>query len=497
MAENGEHYASASRSLPDMIAAETCYEAIRARDARFDGLFFVGMKTTGVYCRSVCTARTPKASSCRFFETAAAAEKGGFRSCLLCRPELAPGYIAPERSLAHAIGARLQATAFEAGSVEELARKSGFSTRHLRRLVRTAFGVTPVELAQTHRLLFAKKLLQETALPITEIALQAGFRSLRRFNVLFAARYGFPPSRVRRESRVEVADSLRLRLVYRPPLAWEQMLRYLAARAIPGVEAVVGSHYLRTIDLGAKPAWLRVGHDPERRSLVVEFSPEAASNLYPALHRLRAVFDLDANPERIAEKLADDPLLRAAFAHTPGLRVAGAWDAFEIAMRTILGQQISVAGASTICGRLVAQFGTAFATPHAGLTHIFPKPELLAEAELSSIASLGLPARRAETIREMARAVIAGALDFFPGTTSEDAVARLKSMPGIGEWTAQYLAMRLLRSPDAFPASDLGLRKAGGRGTPISEAALLARAEVWRPWRAYAAVYLWHSLSLL
>jgi AraC family transcriptional regulator of adaptative response / DNA-3-methyladenine glycosylase II len=496
LAENGERGRDGSTILADMIAAETCYEALRARDARFDGLFFVGVKSTGIYCRSVCTARTPKPASCRFFETAAAAEKAGFRPCLLCRPELAPAHLAPERSLAHAIGARLQATAVEAGSVEELARRSGFSTRHLRRLVRTAFGVTPVELAQTHRLLFAKKLLQETALPISEVALQAGFRSLRRFHALYAARYGFPPSRLRREAGVEVLGALRLRLAYRPPLAWEQMLRYLAARAIPGVEAVVGRHYLRTIALGAKPAWLRVGHDPERRCLVVEFSPEAASNLYPALHRLRAVFDLDANPERIAEKLAADPLLRAALAHMPGLRVAGAWDAFEIAVRTILGQQISVAGASTICGRLVARFGTAFATPHAALTHLFPKPEILAEADLSSIAGLGLPARRAETIREMARAVIAGALDFLPGTTSEDAVARLKSLPGIGEWTAQYLAMRLLRSPDAFPAGDLGLRKAGGRGTPISEAALLARAEAWRPWRAYAAVYLWHSLSL-
>ena len=480
-----------------MLAFETCYEALCARDARFDGLFFVGVKTTGIYCRSICAARTPRESSCRFFENAAAAERDGFRPCLRCRPELAPGtdVAVPERSLAHAIGTRLQATALEAASVQDLARQVGFSDRQLRRIIRGAFGVTPIELVQTQRLLFAKKLLHETTLPVAAIALHAGFRSLRRFNALFLARYGLAPTRLRRNAAGAVsAGPMRLRLAYRPPLAWTEMLGYFSARAIPGVEAVVDGHYLRTLEIGAQPAWLRVSQAMEEDALIVEFAPEMASHLYPALQRLRAVFDLDANPARIAERFAADKTLRALVKKTPGLRVPGAWDAFEIATRAVLGQQVSVAGATTLSGRLVARFGTPLATPWPRLTHTFPKSEMLAKADVDSIAALGLPRRRAETIREVARAAASGALAFPPGTSGEKAVAQLKELPGVGEWTAQYLAMRLLRNPDAFPAGDLGLRKAAGRGAPITEAALLHRAERWRPWRAYAAVHLWHSL---
>jgi AraC family transcriptional regulator, regulatory protein of adaptative response / DNA-3-methyladenine glycosylase II len=272
------------------------------------------------------------------------------------------------------------------------------------------------------------------------------------------------------------------------------LLGYFAARAIPGVEAVVDGHYLRTVEIGAQPAWLRVSQAAEEDALIVEFAPEMASHLYPALQRLRAVFDLDANPTHIAERLAEDKALRPLVTKTPGLRVPGAWDAFEIAVRAVLGQQVSVAGATTLSGRLVARFGTPLATPWPRLTHTFPKPDLLAGADIADIAALGLPRRRAETIREVARAAGAGAFTFAPGTSGEQAVVRLKELPGVGEWTAQYLAMRLLRSPDAFPAGDLGLRKAAGCGAPITEAALLRRAECWRPWRAYAAVHLWHSL---
>ncbi len=480
-----------------MLDFATCYEALRARDARFDGLFFVGVKTTGIYCRTICPARTPRESSCRFYASAAAAERDGFRPCLRCRPEVAPGteVVVPERSLAHAIGTHLQATALEAGSVEELARQVGFSGRQLRRLIRGAYGVTPIALVQTQRLLFAKKLLQETALPVAAIALHAGFRSLRRFNALFRARYGLAPLALRRNAAdAGCAGPLRLRLAYRPPLAWAELLGHFAARAIPGVEAVVEGSYLRTVAIGAQPAWLRVSPAAAGDALTVEFAPEMASHLYPALHRLRAVFDLDANPARIAGHLAADPTLRPLVAQRPGLRVPGAWDAFETALRAVLGQQVSVAGATTLSGRLAARFGTPFATPWPGLMHIFPKAELLAEVSVAEIAALGLPRRRAETIRAVARAATAGALAFPPGTTGEQAVARWKELPGLGERTAQYLALRLLRSPDAFPAGDRGLRTAAGRGTPLTKAALLRRAERWRPWRAYAAAQLWHSL---
>jgi AraC family transcriptional regulator of adaptative response / DNA-3-methyladenine glycosylase II len=478
-----------------MPAFATCYEALSARDPRFDGLFFVGVKTTGIYCRSICPARTPRASSCVFFETTAAAEKDGFRPCLRCRPEIAPGtdVATPERSLAQAIGTRLQATALEASSIEELARQVGFSDRQLRRIVHAAYGVTPIELVQTQRLLFAKKLLQETTLPIAAIALHAGFRSLRRFNALFRARYHLAPTALRRSTAPVAAGPLQLRLAYRPPIAWPQLLAYFAARAIPGVEAVVGESYVRTITTGAQPAWLRVSRAADTSALLVEFAPEMASHLYPALHRLRAVFDLDANPARIAEHLATDRMLRPLVRKTPGLRVPGAWDPFELAVRAVLGQQVSVAGATTLSGRLATRFGTAFATPWPQLTHVFPAPAVLAQADAADIAAIGLPRQRAETIRAVARAAVAGALTFPPGTSGAQAVARWKEIPGIGEWTAQYLAMRLLRSPDAFPAGDLGLRKAAGRGTPMTEAALLAHAEPWRPWRAYAAAYLWHS----
>jgi AraC family transcriptional regulator of adaptative response / DNA-3-methyladenine glycosylase II len=476
---------------------DVCYEALCARDARFDGLFFVGVKTTGIYCRSICTARTPRASSCRFFETAAAAEKQGFRPCLRCRPEIAPGVdvATPERSLAQAIGQRLQAIALEAASIEELAQQVGFSDRQLRRIVRGAFGVSPIELVQTQRLLFAKKLLQETSLPIAAIALHAGFRSLRRFNALFRARYALAPTALRRRTtETPATGSLQLRLAYRPPLAWKEMLRYFAARAIPGVECVHDGSYLRTVAMDAQPAWLRVSLAEKANALQVEFAPEMASHLYPALQRLRAVFDLDANPARIAEHLAVDKKLRPLVRTTPGLRVPGAWDAFELTVRAVLGQQVSVAGATTLSGRLARRFGTAFATPWPSLSHIFPAPSVLAEAKAADIAVLGMPRRRAETIRAVAQAAAEGALDFPPGTTDRQAVARWKSIPGIGEWTAQYLAMRLLRSPDAFPAGDLSLRKAAGPGSPMPETALIIRAEAWRPWRAYAAAYLWHSL---
>ena len=507
------------------LDADRCYAAVTTRDARFDGLFFTAVNTTGIYCRPVCAARTPKRSSCDFFQTAAAAESAGFRPCLRCRPELAPGRADFNETLAAAILARLQAGALDEGSSETLGREIGLSSRQVRRILLEHFGVTPIEVAQTQRLLFAKKLLQETELPMTQIALSSGFRSLRRFNTSFRERYGLAPSTLRREGRGPTDDArepkatslgnISLRLAYRPPLDWPGMLRYLAGRATKGVEAVQfgadSATYLRTATLTAGErtvsGWLAVREPNAAEAakkgntnvLLVTVSASLAPVLMPVMHRLRQLFDLDANPTRIALHLKHDALLLPALAASPGLRVPGAWDRFELALRAVLGQQVSVAGATTLSGRLAARFGVPIATPYAALERSAPKAATLARADLADIAAIGLPNKRAATIRELARFAANDGLNFAPGTQLDDAVAALDALPGIGPWTAQYIAMRALRFADAFPAGDLGLRKAlkelESTDHLPTEAALLRRAEAWRPWRAYAAAYLWHSLS--
>ncbi|HEX2530317.1 MAG TPA: AlkA N-terminal domain-containing protein [Burkholderiaceae bacterium] len=479
------------------------YRALAARDARFDGVFFTGVKTTGIYCRPVCTVKTPRASSCEFFSSTAAAEAAGFRPCLRCRPELAP--YALQQNLAFAVWQRIAAGALNDGGLERLAQEVGLSSRQLRRVLLQHFGVTPVELAQTQRLLFAKKLLQETSLPMTQVAYAAGFGSVRRFNTLFTARYGMAPSAIRRAERQEGrrADALTLRLAYRPPFAWREALHYLAGRAIGGVEAVEPGasvpFYMRSVRLGTAQGWLRVTHLTARHQLQIELAPSLAPVLMPLLSRVRSQFDLDANPAVIHAHLMQDALLAPQIETMPGLRVPGAFDAFELAVRAVLGQQVSVAGATTLSGRLVARFGDAVETPLPAVTHHFPRADCLACAESADIAQIGLPKARAETIRNVARFAADGGLDIKPGTTLDDAVARLKTIAGIGEWTAQYIALRALRFPDAFPAGDLGLQKAAacadvptGR---LSEKQLMLRASAWSPWRGYAALLLWHSLG--
>ena len=477
------------------LSAASCYRALAAKDARFDGVFFTGVKTTGIYCRPVCGVKTPRASSCRFFSSAAAAEAAGFRPCLRCRPELAP--YALQQNLAHAVWQRIAAGALNDGKVERLAQEVGLSSRQLRRVLLQHFGVTPVELAQTQRLLFAKKLLQETQLPMTDIAYAAGFGSIRRFNALFSSRYGMAPTALRREggAQVRTPDAVTLRLAYRPPFAWDELLGYLAGRAIPGVEAVHDSAYARSVRIDEQSGWLGVAHLPARRQLELSVSPNLAHQLMPLLARVRQQFDLDANPAVIAAHLSDDPLLGRQIAATPGLRVPGGFDAFELAVRAVLGQQVSVAGASTLSGRLARAFGARIATPFAGVTHLFPSAARLAEADPAEIAAIGLPAARAATIRALAVFARQGGLQPRPGAALNEAIAHLTSVSGIGEWTAQYIAMRALRFTDAFPAADLGLRKAAAEGASrLTEKQLLARAAHWSPWRAYAAALLWQSL---
>ena len=511
-----------------LLDADSCYRAIVARDTRFDGHFFTAVKTTGVYCRPICSARTPRRSSCDFYRTAVAAEHAGFRPCLRCRPELAPGRVDFNTTLAESIFAHLQAGALDEGSIETLAADIGLSSRQVRRIVLDHYGVTPIEVAQTHRLLFAKKLLQETSLSMTQLAFASGFRSLRRFNAAFRDQYSLSPSALRREAGngthgdVSPDDAIDerqgdivLRLSYRPPLDWEAMAGYLGYRATRGVEQVDRvdgqSVYRRTIALssssGPVHGWLSVTVPSAEQALrrrdtnvlVVTLSSGLLPALMSTMQRLRELFDLDADPLRIAAHLATDPLLAADVEAAPGLRMPGAWDRFELALRAVLGQQVSVAGASTLSGRMAERFGDAVSTPFAGLHRAGVTPDALAQADLDDIAAIGMPKSRANTIRELARFAVAGGLRMAPGTTCEDAVARLDAVPGIGPWTAHYVAMRALRYPDAFPSGDLGLRKAlgvlEGAAAAPSEAVLERRSDAWRPWRAYAAIHLWHALA--
>lgn len=493
--DHAAHLQDASISSLDRAS---CYAALAARDTRFDGVFFTGVKTTGIYCRPVCAVKTPRESSCLFFGTAAAAEAAGFRPCLRCRPELAP--YALQQNLAYAVWQRIAAGALNDGDVEALAREVGLSSRQLRRVLLQHFGVTPVELAQTQRLLFAKKLLQETRLPMADIAYAAGFGSVRRFNTLFAQRYGIAPTAIRRASEKDDGDApaaLLLRLAYRPPFHWQRILAYLAGRAIAGVEAVeTDKAYLRTVRIGSAYGWLRAIHLPERRQIALEVSPSLSTILMPTLARVRNQFDLDANPAAIEAHLRHDPLLRKHLDALPGLRVPGAFDALELAVRAVLGQQVSVAGATTLSARLVQRFGEPCATPFPQLTHHFPDATVLAAAEDGAIAAIGLPQSRAQTIRNIAQFAAAGGLNLPPGIPLADAVARLKTVRGIGDWTAHYIALRALRFPDAFPAGDLGLQKAAaGNGGRLTEKQLTARADAWSPWRGYAALALWMTSS--
>jgi AraC family transcriptional regulator, regulatory protein of adaptative response / DNA-3-methyladenine glycosylase II len=474
------------------------YRALTSRDTRFDGVFFVGVRTTGIYCRPVCTAKTPGRKSCRFFASAALAEQAGFRPCLRCRPELAPGHAPVDnaRTVARIAAARIEAGALnDGGSLEELAESFGLSSRQLRRLVRKELGVSPIQLAQTNRLLMAKRLIAETQLSMVQVARSAGFDSVRRFNTLFRSHYRLTPSALRRASgTIVAADCLRLRLAYRPPLNWAAMLRFLAARAIPGVECVTSVTYHRTVGLGEHRGWLSVSPVADRHLLTVELSTALAPSLPAVLARLRHLFDLDARPDVIAEHLALDPVLAALTKRTPGLRVPGAFDSFELGMRAILEQQVSVRGASTLAGRFAQRFGEPIKTPLACLNRIAPTADAISAAHSSTLASLGVPTARAASLRNLARQVVRREIDLGSGVDPGAIVVQLMELPGIGPWTAQYIAMRALRWPDAFPSGDLGLAKASRMK---SAKALERAAERWRPWRAYAAMHLWESLQSL
>jgi AraC family transcriptional regulator of adaptative response / DNA-3-methyladenine glycosylase II len=479
------------------IDDETCYRALTSRDARFDGLFFVGVTSTGVYCRPICTARTVGRGRCRFYSNSALAEREGFRPCLRCRPELAPGHAPVDKvwRTARAAARRIEAGALnDGGNLERLAHELGLSSRQLRRVIQQEFGVSPVELAQTQRLLLAKQLLTESNLPIIQVAFASGFESVRRFNALFRAHYRLTPSRMRRAApAVRSHDCVRLTLAYRPPLAWEALWRFLAGRATAGVESVVEGAYRRTVAVGTHRGWLSVKPVAGRNTLAVELATALLPALPEILARLKNLFDLSARPDVIASHLAVDPRLAREVARCPGMRVPGAFDGFELAVRAILGQRISVRAATTLAGRLADRFGEPIETPFPALNRLFPLSDRLAAAAHAELTSLGIAAARAGTIRAVASAVNLRAIILEPGHDPDAVTSKLKALPGIGDWTAQYIAMRALRWPDAFPAGDLGLLKAWGEK---SEHGLRKAAEAWRPWRAYAAIYLWESQHL-
>ena len=466
-----------------------CSRARLSRDPRFDGKFFIGVVGSMVYCRPICPAPTAKEKNCRYFPTAAAAAEAGFRPCLRCRPECSPGtpaWLGTSNTVSRAL--RLIAeSGLEEGGVESLAERLGIGSRHLRRLFLQHLGATPIAVAQTRRLHFAKKLIDETRLPMGQIALASGFGCVRRFNAAIRKVYKRTPTQIRRLVRQKETSSehqYRFRMNFRPPYHWESTLSYLAARATPGLEAVENGCYRRTISLNGGDGYFEVSLDAEQSALIARIEFGDSQSLFFIVERIRSMFDLNADWATIVRTLKADPTLARAMETDPGLRVPGSWNGFELAIRAILGQQVTVTGATALAGRLAAKFGKPFVGPH-GLTRLFPTPDVLADASLSGV---GLTGARADTIRALARAVASGKINFEGVIDTDTFLERLCEIPGIGKWTAQYVAMRALREPDAFPSSDLGLLRALRLK---SHRELESRAEAWRPWRAYAAMYLW------
>ena len=478
------------------------YNALAARDARFDGLFFVAVTSTRIYCRPICPAKTPRAANCRFFDTPQEAEQAGFRPCLRCRPELAPGSAPVDDSqrIARQIVQRLEHGELdERAGLEAIAAQFELSSRQIRRIVQKELGVPPIQLLLTRRLLLAKQLLTETAWPVTEVAFASGFASLRRFNDAFTRRYGMPPTRLRSKARDNVeppgaGGTSVLQLSYRPPYDWRGVLAFLRGRALEGVELVTVDSYARTVRIGAATGWIRIRQSTRKHALLLEFTHSLTPVLPALLGRVRALFDLDARPDVIAKTLRRDARLSSAVKANPGLRLPGAFSGFELGVRAILGQQVTVKAATTIAGRLITAFGEPLVTPLPELNRLSPEPSRLAAATVDDIARHGIVAGRARSIIALAAAQESGTLHLDAGRyrDPQDAIRRLGELPGIGPWTANYIAMRALRWPDAFPKEDIAIRKTLG-GVSANEAE--AMSQPWRPWRSYAVMHVWRMPS--
>lgn len=481
---------------------DTCYRALQSRDPRFDGRFYTGVLTTGIYCRPVCPARTPQRKNVRFFTCAAAAEEAGFRACFRCRPETAPGspvWRGTSSTVSRALRL-IDEGALDDATIDELAVRLGVGSRHLRRLFDEHVGAPPLAVAQTRRVHFARKLIDQTNLSMADVAHAAGFNSVRRFNALVKSTFLATPTELRQSTAKQwgthSAKGLTLRLPYRAPYNWQAMLDFLRLRATPGVEQVQGNCYRRTITFGDEAGTIEAEAAADKNELLLRLQLPDTSALLQITERVRSMFDLAADPREIVSVLSGNRSMAAAVRRWPGLRVPGAWDGFELAVRAILGQQVSVQAATTLAGRLAKRCGTKQpAAEDAGLTHCFPTPYALSKTNLSN---LGLTTARIASIQRLAQLVDRGELQL--NTTADPTETRktLLAIRGVGRWTVEYIAMRALRDPDAFPTDDLGLRKGSTPdGQPISGRQLELLAEQWRPWRAYAAMYLWKQSAEL
>lgn len=478
------------------------YAAFTAKDPRFDGRFFVGISSTGIYCRPVCRAKQPKPENCTFFRTAAQAEQAGYRPCLMCRPELAPGTSVTDATanLVFRAARLLEENCGSGQNLDELAGSLGCTGRHLRRVFTAEYKVTPVQYLQTCRLLLAKNLLTDTDLSVLDVAMAAGFGSLRRFNELFKKNYNLPPTALRRKRSEEKNNcgDITISLGYRPPYRWDELLRFLAGRAVCGIEAVENSGYMRTVQLVTAEGrevcgWLRVSRNMKKNALDVTVSETLLPVLPQVLARIRHMFDLYCEPYAVFDSLSSMNRLYPGLC-VLGTRLPGCFNAFEMAVRTVLGQQISVKAANTLAARLVKAYGTPVETGIEGLTHIFPSPEqilALGGSAENHLGALGVTAPRSKSIYELARTMHHGDIDLNLPAKPEEEMKKLTAIHGIGSWTAQYIAMRAMEWPDAFLETDAGIKRAfPGR----SSKELLEMAEEWRPWRSYATVNIWNSL---
>ncbi|MCK9689721.1 Ada metal-binding domain-containing protein [Scleromatobacter humisilvae] len=494
---------------------DIAWKALAAHDARFDGRFFVGVTSTRIYCRPVCRVRTPRRENCRFYANAATAEQAGFRPCLRCRPELAPGLSLMDSSQVLAQhAARMIDHAVRVGAavrMPELAARLGVTERHLRRVFAQAHGVSPIDYLTTQRLLQAKQLLTDTDLPVTEVALACGFESLRRFNAVFAEQVRLKPTELRGAARSSKAggDGLRVRLGYRPPYDVASMLAFWEQRVLAGVEEVSGRVIRRTwsaprpaVDesghagAAAEPArgWIEIEFLEERHEVELRASANLAAHSGQLVEAARHALDLDADPTHMAPLLATLAELHPASAMTAGLRMPGSFDGFETAARIVLGQQVTVAAARTLTRRLIERFGAPVETPWPGLTRCFPDAATIAAATPDSIGELGIVRQRVAALQGLARAVVDG-LPLHRGAPLASTQDTLLALPGIGDWTTQLLALRVLGWPDAFPATDIGLLKALGLAQARDAPQAIAMAESWRPWRSYAVIALWRALE--
>lgn len=478
-----------------MLSEDQCYQAVLTRDARFDGRLFVAVRSTRIYCRPICRVKTPMRKNCTFYRNAAAAEVAGYRPCKRCRPELAPGNSPMDASsrLARAAAFHIEQDFLAEHSLEDLAGKLGVSDRQVRRVFQEEFGVAPVEFWQTQRLLLAKQLLTDSRMPIISVAMASGFQSLRRFNALLKQRYRLTPSELRRQQKKDITEQFSefsFCLGYRPPFDWERLLGFLAMRAIPHVEFVRDGCYFRTVRIQRERktfnGYIQIRHDASRHALLVYMSDSLRPVCGVVLGRVKHLFDL------AADSAAIEAVLKPLGNIRPGLRLPGCFDGFEMAVRAVLGQQISVAGARTLAGRIAEKFGMPISTPYSELTHVFPSAQRMATASVDEIAKLGINGRRSQTIIELAKAISNEELHLSPGSAVDETLERLRQIPGIGEWTAQYIAMRSLAWPDAFVHTDLGVRKSLGEDDPKK---ILQLAEKWRPWRAYAVLHLWTNTN--